>query len=886
MSYKKFISINVIRDIIWDKLKVLENEPYNQEISFENITTDTNEICKYIGNNLIFKKLNSGGFGSVYDILFDEMDEQNYQELKSISISINPNGGFEPSYLKSVIKINYQELKLDTRVEYYKKNAHLIINEPFSELFFTSFVNHIYEIGSCLFVVKSHGFFTCDKNLLTLSEKCDEDFFQLLNTTEPKINPKQLKNLIFQFIYGIHSLKKNLGLCHFDTHLNNILFKNLTETYIYKGVDISKKQYFVFETTEPNSFIIMKNIKILCKINDFGQCALFLKKSSYLKKNIVIMNDYDNMGLCKGKEALQNCYLNESYYNTLEIVYFLINLWEYLNKSFAIVYSLNDENLEKSKIFFKDFIIEIYNFISSFFENKFDINEFIKLKKCELKEYFGKLKPLVSCRDVGIKILFEKTDDLIKGLTRSCEKKIKINDNFFYFFEDDIDFSNFSYENSVFFSSSPTFFEQKYNNFFNYTQHDNKMYSEIFLQKKPFVTHIDEEILLKLKNIYTQKLNIFRSGESKNRDIYNLYMFNNELIQQNINREGSFYKQKYQSWFNNKSITNEEVGKIIKILFFHVFKVTSFHNILLSNINLWDSHKFTKSTLSINGGCFIVNGNINNLTRHLISREHLGKPLGYFYSKHNSVNGTWLNYPSVYKNDMGVIYCVNDNIILDSFSTFKKKHTTVPYEEFYINHKTNTKFSHAYSSIAMKTEAETQYHRIGKHPVFLDTNFKGYEWAIECGPILIYNEKVIFNQKKINEIASIDNNAVRTLENSKTPYKFFCVDDENNFYYNMRHSNKFMIHNVIFETTSGDIGFLLVEGRGFDSPGIDRVQLTQFLNFFNIKNAISLDGGFSANAIYKEEGSVSANAKYVMNNNEKRILPNVLNFTYEKMEID
>ncbi len=64
----------------------------------------------------------------------------------------------------------------------------------------------------------------------------------------------------------------------------------------------------------------------------------------------------------------------------------------------------------------------------------------------------------------------------------------------------------------------------------------------------------------------------------------------------------------------------------------------------------------------------------------------------------------------------------------------------------------------------------------------------------------------------------------------------------------------------------GSVVFFLVEGRGFDAAGIDRSQLAEIIALFGVKDAVSLDGGFSAQGVLKD-GSLGY---FLVNDPEKR----------------
>ncbi len=58
--------------------------------------------------------------------------------------------------------------------------------------------------------------------------------------------------------------------------------------------------------------------------------------------------------------------------------------------------------------------------------------------------------------------------------------------------------------------------------------------------------------------------------------------------------------------------------------------------------------------LAINGGYFIVPGNLNRLYPNLTNRD-LFEPIGFSYDSKMLTNGTKLSFPSVYHNDLAFV---------------------------------------------------------------------------------------------------------------------------------------------------------------------------------------------------------------------------------------
>jgi len=98
---------------------------------------------------------------------------------------------------------------------------------------------------------------------------------------------------------------------------------------------------------------------------------------------------------------------------------------------------------------------------------------------------------------------------------------------------------------------------------------------------------------------------------------------------------------------------------------------------------------------------------------------------------------------------------------------------------------------------------------------------------------------------------------------------FTTGEGEINQAYGMRHSNRYMVHNVMAIDADRNVLFFYIEGRGYKASGLDLVQLTELISKFNIVSAISLDEGFSANADIKSD---DRKLRYLMNDPQKRPL--------------
>ena len=304
---------------------------------------------------------------------------------------------------------------------------------------------------------------------------------------------------------------------------------------------------------------------------------------------------------------------------------------------------------------------------------------------------------------------------------------------------------------------------------------------------------------------------------------------------------------------------------------------------------------------AVNGGFFIVGGNMNNLLTPGI-KDKFSYPIGYFYNKYfTKFNGTTLPFPNAYRKDMAIIYTDKNNTVkLMKSDKFMKKHMTEKRTVYYRVPTPDGEVNYASDMPVIKMEDINGE----KRPVIKEKGFT-YNSALESGPILIWNGDIIFDREKMNIsdfVIDMYTPPAPTLPNDappntyigippeNTPYKvaltaqnykmYFNEPRESNFLYGQRSSNSLMIHNVICETFDNKLLFVFVEGRGFDAIGLDRPQLAELVYKFNVKNAVSLDGGFSANTVFKTKEN---GYQWLLHDPDKRALSSVLFFKNKKV---
>jgi len=342
-----------------------------------------------------------------------------------------------------------------------------------------------------------------------------------------------------------------------------------------------------------------------------------------------------------------------------------------------------------------------------------------------------------------------------------------------------------------------------------------------------------------------------------------------------------------------------EEGNLMKTLNVHLIYIGGICPALIT-LEKKDLYAVSKTRLKdfnqgicINGGYFIVPGNVKNILTPRLD-DKLMHPIGYFYSLGTpEYNGTVLPVPKAYQEWFATIYTdKTGGINVVKSVDFLKKHNTVSvpvYEEL-----ENVKFNPSFP-IGM------DYQEIIKlkngHPDIKKNGFE-YSSAFESGPILIWDGNIVFTREVMeneeftrHDVPFIGSTRYKKYPSAKNYKMWFGEEGETQFMWGARHSNSLMIHNVLCITETNQVLIVLVEGRGFDAVGLDRAQLAELVFRFNVRYAVSLDGGFSANAVFKNPGfSVNEilgfknpakdkhGSYWLLNDPDKRELSTVISF--------
>lgn len=883
------------------------------------------EFCNLIEKNIL--KIDSfakGGFGIVGNMVLAE-DLKN-QILKASVISIKKYGGFELFYMPIIVKVSIENKSPSWNVE---ENT-ISISDPFSEMVFGAIVGHIYDLGLNPFVTKYFGNYLCKSQKTGII--IEKSHFELRNLFSREIyggigilqkNPDVLLNLCFQYSYCMYMLKYYFGLTHFDTQHRNIMCTYIHnrdlniqspvfKDYIYQGENLSKKSFILFETHKKHNglpvFIAIKNNGLLLKVIDFGVCFVDLSRSqvdSY-KKDVKITSlpkDYKNINAFV---AAEKAFLYPEYSNTVDLQYTFNNIYEFMDKGLDYYVGKtetdNTKDFEKSKKLLKFFT-------ENFFGNKqYDVETFLNTNpSIKVQKNQKGLNNWVSYEhDTGHRdSKFNNPLYILDGLINVCSKlnhavstnlivnKKEIPAQVFYL-ENECATAEFTSKNSMFLFNSPTNRELTSNNFRKFIDvyqvfnskcatekvslecknisNNYKMFLHSNISEKKLYNPTDNSIIKSLKqNVKINLKDVVKNIQQEN-NLFKHFHFSINPAALKLPRDikGSLVYNKYQSWFDFKNIPDKNSGKYIENVSLHIIQLKQINKISIEKkMSLWEgSNKhFQKSDgISFNLGYFIVQGNLLD-KNYSLSPEDLYEPIGFFYNKNFTKNGTILTFPPSYDSDLAVIYGTDKKIYFDSYINFMSKHKTLTTQMTYDSFD-NKKLLISTNIIAMSPfiDQDQEIAPVGSRPIKLNNEEikdSDYTFAFTTGPVLIKNAKVFFTLDKMFET-----NIIKTVEGALNNYKYISSENEANQYFGMRHSHRFMVHNVLARDVNENLLFIICEGRGYDSPGLDRVQLSYLINNFSIVDAVSLDGGFSSNSVFK----IGNKQKFILNDPEKRKL--------------
>jgi hypothetical protein len=296
-------------------------------------------------------------------------------------------------------------------------------------------------------------------------------------------------------------------------------------------------------------------------------------------------------------------------------------------------------------------------------------------------------------------------------------------------------------------------------------------------------------------------------------------------------------------------------------------------------------------------------------------------PLGFYMSTNNNgsiTTDTVIEFPEAYKFHLAAIYIVNNQIRMMKYREFLLKHElrqeSQTIEVFLPTGNRNITIpSYSIETSPIRDLITGQVSNLPYRKTDIDNPLPEYTSAFVSGPILIWDSTVVFTRdialgiseegqfltkRLIRGINRFEKNAfpdqssnkdwinsIRELSGTPSdqipdlPYKvsqysrnnkmFYAEPGEKEFSFGMRHSGQIIEVNAICELLDGTHIIVMCEGRGYDALGLTRYQFADIINksIPNIRHAVCLDGGFSAQMLMRRK---NGQIRYAMPDPEKR----------------
>lgn len=310
--------------------------------------------------------------------------------------------------------------------------------------------------------------------------------------------------------------------------------------------------------------------------------------------------------------------------------------------------------------------------------------------------------------------------------------------------------------------------------------------------------------------------------------------------------------------------------------------------------DLWDAARRVPRGVSLNGNFFVVDRNLHNPLTSYLTDDDVGLPIGY-WAMPDGEGRTVLPVPPPYRDEYAAV-------VADAAGRVR----FMPLPEFYAQHDVAQVPLLVYCCGADGEVAQARGRDVVAAvsvPVITGRRGLDYTFAMEAGAVLVWEGQRVFTRERMESLRydmptllekypatdaplpwALDASLVRgdasrfpfykLSRDQATTQAYFNLPGEYAFAYDQRFSNSNNVWHVLCETFDGELLSVLSAGRGYDAPGIDRAQLSALLAHLNVRHAVSLDGGFSANVLASR-----ARAKaYVLPDPEKRPLGLSLHF--------
>ena len=857
MKVIAFDQVDKFLSNLWEAFpKIIKNPKTDlYKLLFGPVHDWSKEFCDSVDTSVPL--IGKGGFNEVIPLIVSD------QEITATGISFNWNGYWLPYWTDVVLKKNI----------YYEKPSMIITQDDdgtfrikssayIHNAIVHSVIGHLSNIEAGLCLPKHFGVFTCSKNrFFEVVEKEDITLDQAL--IQKKIKPSHLPIIILHLAVQFWAMQKYMGINNFDLFAPNIMLQyfkkdELNRTIIHGEVadDINFFEYIL----PWGEKITVPNIGYMPKIIDWGVSRIDLRKSH--NQPFIFEGNDDVIGsLAQLKKAYKSKRNGDVDYNyllaTIMVVIEHNNLGSYYNKVF-------------NPLYYETVPEKIYDYFGQDMGTTADITSPLQ----KLLYYMSRLnfrRPKSEYDNGILTVDFTKKKygrELMQTFIKTSDKRITecvLNKG---------------------------------------TRNKCNDYKQELIEWNPnatLPTNFSKNSITSGTPYVWSKKNISLKKTISKDELTPFIQYNNgSSTSMLINFQPSQYPKLV--------LPNNE-----KLFFLKTHRLTDFEappyylidtplpdiNLRLTYLpkqaniecrfgdSLWTALEDVENGVCINGSFFIVDDNIENPITSYLKEDNLWNPIGYYYDRKTNVGSTIYPLTSPYSEDFGVITVSNNKLKLYQKHEFDRLHETIntPILVYCANKNQKT----ANKKLACFDVPVIAF-RNGRPSTKLN-----YDIAFESGPVLIWDGKIIFTREKmLNSIFDmkhliskfpigtpnfIPKGYTVVDDPSKYPYYKLCTEEEDcyaymnqpgesKFYADQRHSNSFQVIHVLCETWSGEFVSILIEGRGYTTVGLDKAQVASIVSLFNVKNAIGLDGGFSANVLH----SIHGQKTFVLHDPEKRAI--------------
>lgn len=796
--YKSFDSSEFLFEILWKDFPSIVTVK-DKDKFINKLIISSSQFCDLrLKNYFKIKYFSEGSFGAVGKIGVHD------KAIKAAIFSFERSGRNDLFYTNTIIKVGKQVGKN----KIYRKNISTIsVSDPLCDMVFGSMLGHLYDIGVCPFVTKYFGTYLCSNNETNMIiEAADEELFTKLNRTRNgRLNASDLKNIITQYCYCLYVLKVYYGAVHFDSHLRNVMLKDVQSAeYMYHGKKFDTINYILLETGvyDKNSLpiiVMLKKTNYIVKLIDYGSMLVCLDRSHYkrFKRDLRISTDNEDISKIGAGDALRYADTTRSFANTVDVLFTLINIYEYLRHNLDGYHGIehNHEHLRVTN----DISYALFGFtLTKFLETH---PEFL------LKKLNGRYDWFMRNHNTGILTDFSEEKYLMEGIVKMCTKSVILR-NFSFentkyhkrkvniFFMDELSAPEVpTSENSIFLTHNASDYNMMFNRFekiLKYTEDCGK-YDNVYCNVEKLYKQVPSEKFLPNTSVVVQS--------------------NYNITTKMSSFDGNPKYKNYNSWLNSSPVGNERLNRPIENV----------------RINLVEIKNYKSLSLHVNDPLVNTNGVSVPIGNSAVFKSKV-LPLGFFANESPLQILQYL-YPSDYNDYLAVVTCDRSGELnIEKLLQFNDRHIKVQ-KISYIN-------KEVYETVdSVKTD-----------PITLTRGNK-YRWAVTVGPILVWDKLATFSEDQL----TIESKDVLYGNSSNLIFK-----GNSPGYYGMTDSAEIQSQ-LILVKKGKRFGFILVEGGGFIAAGIDRPSAALLCKNLGMDFAVCIGSGYSTNVVISEK----SNKKYL-----------------------